>query len=52
VITNALALREQRDKAREDALLAALDEGETVLREGRFVGFRGREELDAFFAAL
>jgi len=52
VIADALSLLEQHDKARMDALLAAIDEGEADLREGRFVTLRTKEELDAYFAKL
>ena len=52
VIVDALSSLEQHDKARMDALLAAIDEGEADLREGRFVTLRTKEELDAYFAKL
>jgi len=52
VIANALALLDEHDKAKLEALLAALEEGEADLREGRFVTIRTQEELDALFASL
>jgi putative addiction module CopG family antidote len=52
VIGDALAALNQREEERRAALVAALEEGEADLREGRFVTLRTKEELDAYFAKL
>jgi len=52
VIGEALAALDQREEDRRAALLAALEEGEADLREGRFIEIGTKEELDAFFARL
>jgi putative addiction module CopG family antidote len=52
VIANALALLDEHDKARLEALLAALEEGEADLRAGRSITIRTQDELDALFADL
>jgi putative addiction module CopG family antidote len=52
VIGEALAALERIEEERRAALLAALEEGEADLREGRFTRIKGKEELDALFAKL
>ena len=52
VISDALGALDQREEARRAELLAALEEGEADLREGRFVTLRTKEDLDAYFAKL
>jgi len=43
---------DQREEYRRAALLAALEEGEADLREGRYIEIETKEELDALFAKL
>ncbi len=52
VIGEALAALSRIEEERRAALLAALEEGEADLREGRFVTINSDEELHALFAKL
>jgi len=52
VIGEALEALDQREEYRRAALLAALEEGEADLREGRYIEIETKEELDALFAKL